>query len=375
MTVFRGFMKNAFREKAVIILYLLIFLLLGTLMVYAAEEEDKKNTEKLPITVIDRDGSALSKGLTTFLEETENVFPIKDDAKALREALYYEKTSFILFIPKGFEDQLKKGHIFLKGTGGENSKAGYYVEAVVGSYLHGIETFLCSGYTDREATTEMALIEKTFSSSKRVEEKICKSAGILKFFPFVFTALSCYVYGFVLLKYKDKNILIRHRASPVREEKRKVTLLIALITLAIVFWGILILVTWGLSGGEFFEEKNLRYFLINMAAMDVAGMSIAIFVLSLTRTRNGINALSNTFALGMSFVCGIFIPDEFLSPGIKKFSKLLPAYWYGLSNAELGKYGCSVDVNAFEKRCLYQMLFAAVMLVMAFIIAKAKDRE
>ena len=60
MTVFKGYLKGALRQRTIIILYLVIFLGLGMLMTMTMDDANNQDftSEKMTMTVIDRDHSA-----------------------------------------------------------------------------------------------------------------------------------------------------------------------------------------------------------------------------------------------------------------------------------------------------------------------------
>jgi ABC-2 type transport system permease protein len=53
---------------------------------------------------------------------------------------------------------------------------------------------------------------------------------------------------------------------------------------------------------------------------------------------NIISSVTNVLALGMSFLCGVFVPLSMLSPGLKKVTQFLPVYWYEATNNGLIGY-------------------------------------
>lgn len=61
-------------------------------------------------------------------------------------------------------------------------------------------------------------------------------------------------------------------------------------------------------------------------------------VVSLSKTGSEVNGLANVIALGMSFICGVFIPDTMLSASVKQVARFLPVYWYEQNNTILGTH-------------------------------------
>ena len=91
------------------------------------------------------------------------------------------------------------------------------------------------------------------------------------------------------------------------------------------------------------------------------------------RTSRAVNVIAN----GMSFICGVFVPQSILSKKVLDVGRFLPAYWYvkandaisGLSRATAGAllpiYG---DV-------LIQLAFAAAIFAVTLLLTKERQAE
>ena len=85
-----------------------------------------------------------------------------------------------------------------------------------------------------------------------------------------------------------------------------------------------------------------------------------------------LNMFANTVSLGMAFLCGIFVPEEFLNDGIIKAAHFLPAYWYNQAVKNIDFH--PVKELGFIFMCMgIQLLFAAAIIVVALRITKAPD--
>ena len=123
-------------------------------------------------------------------------------------------------------------------------------------------------------------------------------------------------------------------------------------------------------------EPNWGWYLLNVMTMAIVALSIASLVVHLARSGNGINGLANVIALGMSFICGVFIPDSMLSETVKQISVFLPVYWYEQNNDMIGTH--SVLSASMQSRLILgyerQLLFAAVVLIIVLVVRKVRKK-
>ena len=76
-------------------------------------------------------------------------------------------------------------------------------------------------------------------------------------------------------------------------------------------------------------------------------------------------------ALGMCFLCGIFVPLEFLGDSIIKAAHFLPAYWYITSASWIDRYVPGQAMGELWRGMGIQLLFGAAL----FGVGLAYSRE
>lgn len=385
MTVFKGYLKGALRQKIVILLYLVIFLGLGTLMTMSMDENPTGNYEaqSLKMAVIDRDQTSVSKGLDDYLGESQDLVKLKDDRKVLQEELYYGNIQYVLIIPEGFEKALEESGTdqakeLLEGTGRPGSNQSYYAKELAEGYLTGISVYLDAGYTSEEAVKGMAALESQGSTVELAEgsSSMSKVAGTFQYLPYILTALSCYVIGFVMLDYQRLEIRRRLAVSAVSFAQQLVQMLFAFLVIGLAFYVVSFLMVGLMNPHQIFQEPSIQYYAMNVATMVVVGLSIAFLVVHVAGTANGVNGLANVIALGMSFICGVFIPESMLSSSVKNLARFLPVYWYEQNNTILGTHS-ELSMSMIDKiwvGCSWQLVFSVIVLVAAVVIRKLKER-
>ncbi|MGM9532105.1 hypothetical protein [Intestinibacter sp.] len=95
---------------------------------------------------------------------------------------------------------------------------------------------------------------------------------------------------------------------------------------------------------------------------------------NLVNNKNAINGIVNVVALGTSFLCGAFVPMEWLPNSVLNIAHILPSYWYIKTNEILK----SIEVFNFEtlKPIIINMgivlLFSILFIVITNIVSKKK---
>ena len=113
-------------------------------------------------------------------------------------------------------------------------------------------------------------------------------------------------------------------------------------------------------------------FTLNMLCYMLVSLAFAFLISKITSNSEILNMFANTVSLGMAFLCGIFVPEEFLSDGIIKAAHFLPAYWYNQAVKSIDFH--PVRELGFISICMgIQLLFAAAIIVVALRITKTPD--
>ena len=388
MTVFKGYLLGAVRQRAVIILYIAIFLILGVVMTQSMDGSAAGVYEQKSINmaVIDRDHTALSEGLANFLDETQTLTDLPDDISVLQEELYYGNIQYVLVIPEGFEEKLisavnendteqgTKG--LLEGTGRPGSVQNYYIRSLAESWVSEALVYLNAGFSEEETSEHIIDSGRTDTQVTVLEgnREMSKVAGTFQYLPYILIALSCYVIGFVMLDHQRMEMIRRIQVSPVSSVQRTAETLFAIAAIGAFFFCISFIMVWLMNTGTFFDEPNRGFYALNVICILAVALSIAFLVVNVASTANGVNGLANVLALGMSFLGGVFIPVSMLSNGVRNAVRFLPVYWYEQNNELLGTHAVLDETltGRLYEGFAYQLIFSAVVFALAIIIYKAK---
>lgn len=119
------------------------------------------------------------------------------------------------------------------------------------------------------------------------------------------------------------------------------------------------------------------YLLVNSAVFLMFAAAMTIFLCTLSPINDSVlNFIANTVGLGMSFVCGVFVPQSLLSKPVLAAAKFLPAYWYIKNNNMLAGFSEEpFSQESFFTAVGIQALFAAVMFTGVLAVSKLKRQR
>ena len=343
MTVFKGYMKIIQRNLAYMLAFFLIFAVISILTARFTENAGEQffQPESVSITVVDQDNSALSLGVTTMLSQDNQVSPAKLNREALTEALYIRSTQYVLQIPENFEKDFSSEDVTLQVTAVPCSAAEYYLNNRIDSFLNQIRAWQAGGFSMEEAV-EQALEQAAHSSKVTLldtgETSLAGYAVSFQYLPYMYLSVLIYSVSYILKAFRSREIRLRMNASPVSPTRQLTSGTAAFLLLFLVFWGGSLLMPLLIGQGSFYTSNLFPWYLGNTLCLLISAASLAFFIGTLVQDDSAINALANSIGLGISFLCGIFVPLELLSDSVKQFSRFLPFYWYEVINRELGTH-------------------------------------
>ena len=116
--------------------------------------------------------------------------------------------------------------------------------------------------------------------------------------------------------------------------------------------------------------------IVNSFIFMIVALVVAVLIGNVVNNKNAINGIVNVIALGSSFLCGAFVPVEFMPESVVKLSKILPSYYYINSN-EIVKTLEEVNLNTLEpviKNMVIMVIFIIGFIIINNIVTKRKRK-
>ena len=350
MTVFKAILKIVNKNKGLLIMYISI-LISVTLINQTADNKSIGNfTESKPHIYIENNdiNEGLTKGLITYLKKHSKIIKIDENKKdALDDAIFYRDVSFAIFIPEGFNDNLLMGVkpiVKYKSSGDYDASL---TEMLIDKYM---KTALL--YKDYYSGDELIKkIDKVVDSkvktkikSKLDTNKLNTVARYYNFLNYALLAGCVYCITLILSDLKNKKVYKRTLVSSFNQKKYNRIVLFSNFIMIFFIWLVLVVMSCILFGDLMFTSNGLLFIFNSFVYMFFA-LAMGYLIGNITQNKNAIGGIINVVALGTSFLCGCFVPLEYLPESVISISKLLPTYYYVNSN-EVIKGLEKIDINS-----------------------------
>lgn len=378
MTVFKTFLKVLNKNKFVIILYTIILLLFGGINMQTSENSTNFVASKPDVLIINNDEDiGISKNLSDYIEKNTNIVKVEDNEEAINDALFYRDVSYIVYIPKNYRQDVLNGknpEIEIKSAG---DYGGSYAEMILSRYIKVQNVYA------KEIENEDELIEKineTLSEEVNIQKtttldtnSLSKATFYYNFASYSILAGAVYVICLILSSFREEKVRKRTIISSMTYKKHNRILLISNGLFAIVLWLLYVVLSFAFVGDIMFSTQGIVY-MINSFVFTICALTIAFLIGSVVNNKNAINGIVNVVALGSSFLCGAFVPMEWLPDFVLKIAHILPSYYY-ISNNEMVT---NLETINFEtlKPILTNMgimlLFAVAFIIITNVLSKRR---
>lgn len=378
MIVFNTFWKVIKKYKATVILYTAMLVIFGSTNMQANNKAMTFTNTKPNILIVnnDKDG-VLTKNLVDYLNKNTNIVKIKDSEEARDDALFYRDVSYIIYIPTSYSKNVLNGinnTLDIKSTNDYNASL---AEMILKKYIE-VENVYASIYRD-EAKIINA-INKNLETNSNVEitsklntTTMEKTARFYNFASYCIMAVTIYIVCLVLSSFHNEMINKRIVVSSMNYKKHNRLILGASFVYALIVWILYIVLGIILLGDVMFTIRGLIY-VLNTLIFTFVALTLALLISTITNNKNAISGIVNVVALAQAFLCGAFIPTQWLPNSVLTIAHVLPAYWYINTNDILKELETisSTTLKPVIINSIILILFSLIFIILNNIISKKK---
>lgn len=378
MIVFNTFWKVIKKYKATVILYTAMLVIFGSTNMQANNKVMTFTNTKPDILIVnnDKDG-VLTKNLVDYLNKNTNIVKIKDNEEARDDALFYRDVSYIIYIPTSYSKNVLNGinsTLDIKSTNDYNASL---AEMILKKYIE-IENVYASIYRD-EAKIINA-INKNLETNSNVEitsklntTTMEKTARFYNFASYCIMAVTIYIVCLVLSSFHNEMVNKRIVVSSMNYKKHNRLILGASFAYALIVWILYIVLGIILLGDVMFTIRGLIY-VLNTLIFTFVALTLALLISTITNNKNAISGIVNVVALAQAFLCGAFIPTQWLPNSVLTIAHVLPAYWYINTNDILKELETisSTTLKPVIINSIILILFSLIFIILNNIISKKK---
>ena len=392
MTVFKTFLKVLNKCKFSVILNTVILLIFAGVNMTTSDTQVNFEATKPDILIVNQDTNiGITQNLTKYLEENCEIIAVKDNEDAINDALFYRDVNYVIYIPQNYRQDVLKGEnpeIQIKSTGDYQAS---YAEMLLARYVKVQNIYVeeLAKQTDNKTLADEKLenkiiekINQTISKQTEIEMTskldttgLEKATFYYNFANYTLLAGAILVICLILSSFHEERIRKRTIVSSMKYQKHNRILLLGNGLFALVLWLFYVLISFFVVGNVMFSIQGLIY-IINSFVFTLCALTIAFLVGSIINNKNAMNGIVNVIALGSSFLCGAFVPVEWLPDTVLKIAHILPSYWYIQSN-ELVKTMEEFNLETLKPIMMNMgvvILFAIGFILVANLIAR-KNRK
>lgn len=336
MTVFKAFWKVIKKYKGTIILYTVMLILFGGLNMTSNNISTTFVDSKPDILIVNNDEEVgLTKNLVDYLKNNGNVIDVDKDEDSINDSLFYREVNYVIYIPKNYREDILNGldpEIEIKTTG--DYEAGL-AEVLLSRYLK-VQKIYSDSIDDENEL--ISLINENMNIKTNVElmSKVdtTKTSKITRYFNFAsysIMAVVIYIICLVLSSFHEKNVNKRNIVSSMNYKKQNRLILYASISYGVIIFILYVFLGIIILGTDILSLRGFIY-ILNTLLFTFCSLTIALFISTAINNKNAINGIVNVVALGSAFLCGAFVPAQWLPKSVLAFAHVLPSYWYINSN-------------------------------------------
>ncbi len=380
MQVYKVFFQILNKQKGLIIMYLCIFLGITLMVSGKAKDNQEKIFEgkEYKFCVFDEDKSLVSESLTAYLAESHKKVEIEDKKEKIQDEIYNRSVSCVVRIPKGFGEEVLHGDASglmeltaIPGTFYEETFRG-----TINRYISMIRSYELGGFSEEEAVKRATEAAKQNVTVTLAKDGASTQHGKLYYFflylPYMMIAICINAIGTILIVFHRKEVRDRNMCSAYSLTKTNVQLFAGSITTMLGLCVIICLIVFVTNGTEMISVQGGLHCL-NMLAFALVALGLVFFIGQVVKTPNALSMCGTIISLGMSFLCGIFVPLEMLGDGLVKVAHFLPAYWYVEAAGFADSYQSGNSLEPFMIQLLIQVLFGVAFLSVGLAYSKVKQ--
>ncbi len=383
MLIFRTYFKILNKYKGVVIIYTVILLFFAAFNMQTSDNSTNFVASRPDVYLENRDKEgALSALLCAYMEEQADVqAPGElDGEEALSDALFYRQVNEIIEIPEGFSEKFLAGErpdILVRSTGDYQAA---YLEMQLERFLEVAALCQKAGMDEEELTEQvkeiLAETAQAELTSSLDTENLSKGVFFYNFANYSLLAGCVYAIAIVLSSFRKGYIRRRVNASPVKYTRYNRQLLLANGVFALTLWGFYVIISMVMLKNVMFTKYGLL-FVANSFVFALCALSIGFFIGNLTTNKEALSGIINVVALGSSFLCGAFVPAQWLPEGVLKVAHILPSYWFIQNNERIAR------LETFDFASLKPLLvnggvilgFTALFVVLTNLLSRSGRRS
>lgn len=381
MTVFKTFFRIVNKLKPTIILYTALLIIFGAVNMKTSDNNINFVNSKPDILIINQDvNKGLTKNLIDYMKKNSNIVKVENNEEKINDALFYREVSYVIYIQKDYRKNVllgKNPKLDIKKT---DEYDAHLSEMMLKRYIK------LQNIYNKEAGSEdelITLINDNINDDVNVKitskvdtSKTYNIAYYFNFASYSILAIIIYIVCLVLCSFKEESISKRINISSINYKSHNNKILLASIVFSSIVWLLFVIIGVTIVGDIMFSIRGLIS-IINSFIFTFCALTLSILISSITNNKNAISGIVNVIALGAAFLCGAFVPAEYLPSSVLNFAHILPAYYYINSN-DLLKNIDVINISSMHPIIINMVIiiiFSILFIILNNIVTRKKRKS
>lgn len=369
MIVFNTFWRIVKKYKGTILLYTVMLIMFGGINLTSNSTNDMFTPTKPNIFIVNKDSNmGLTKNLINYLKKNTNVVSLEDDEEKINDALFYRDISYVIYIPKNYsKDVLDKKDVTIDIKSSKDYTSSL-TEMMLDKYLN-VQSNLVNITNNQDELVNMINNTLDVNSEVVVSSKLDNSylnrvSRYFNFGSYSLLAVIIFIVTLVINSFKENTINKRIIVSSFNYKKHNSLLMLSSFVYSLIVWVLFSLLSVILLGKDMISLRGILYF-VNTFMFVMPTLSFGILISTLVNNKDSIGGIVNVVSLGSAFLCGAFIPTEYLPKIVLSIAHIFPAYYFIDSNNLLS----SMEIINFSNLTpVFINYFVLIIFMLIFIV-------
>lgn len=369
MIVFNTFWRIVKKYKGTILLYTVMLIMFGGINLTSNSTNDMFTPTKPNIFIVNKDSNiGLTRNLINYLKKNTNVVSLEDDEEKINDALFYRDISYVIYIPKNYsKDVLDKKDVTIDIKSSKDYTSSL-TEMMLDKYLN-VQSNLVNITNNQDELVNMINNTLDVNSEVVVSSKLDNSylnrvSRYFNFGSYSLLAVIIFIVTLVINSFKENTINKRIIISSFNYKKHNSLLMLSSFVYSLIVWVLFSLLSVILLGKDMISLRGILYF-VNTFMFVMPTLSFGILISTLVNNKDSIGGIVNVVSLGSAFLCGAFIPTEYLPKIVLSIAHVFPAYYFIDSNNLLS----SMEIINFSNLTpVFINYFVLIIFMLIFIV-------
>lgn len=341
MIVFKNYFKIVRSFIPIIILYTAIFTFFAVASASAnSNPTGNFATTKLKVSIINNDkDTVLLDSFVDYIKDNAKIVKLGNDENDIKDALFFREVDYVLVIPKNFTADFMKGlKPQIETMRVPDSYSSTYLSMLLNRFLNVSNVYVTSGMDEKQIATNVKIdlkeSVKVIMPDNKNTTKLEMASYYYNFCNYTLIAICVSIVGMIMNSFNNRNIKRRNVISSTSYSKISRSLFLGNLCIMMLIWLLYVVMSFFLYGSAMLEMAGLLM-ILNSFIFSITILSIGFLIGNLVKNREAMNGIINVIALGTSFICGAFVPQQYLGAFVLSIAKFFPSYWFIKNNNDI----------------------------------------